>query len=150
MEKQFLYQVKTTWKEGKIGIITSDVLDYAIEVATPHEFAKDFSGIWSPEHLLSAAVSSCFMATFLAVADKRKLDFKHFNCSSILILERVGGKLNAIQIALHPIVTISNSKDTARALKVLDITTKLCIIRAMLKPEIVVMSQIAIEAESTK
>lgn len=147
MEKQFLYQVKTTWKEGRMGMITSVVLDHAIEVATPPEFTKGVSGIWSPEHLFSAAVSSCFMTTFLAVADKMRLEFKHFDCSSILILERVEGKLNATQIALHPIVIINNGNDSGKALKVLSITEKTCIIKTILKPEIVVLPQITIATE---
>jgi len=35
-----------------------------IEVATLPEFPKGIPGIWSPEHLFTAAVSSCLMTTF--------------------------------------------------------------------------------------
>jgi organic hydroperoxide reductase OsmC/OhrA len=43
-----------------------------IEVATPPEFPKGMPGIWSPEHLFTAAVSSCLMTTFLAIAENSK------------------------------------------------------------------------------
>ncbi len=52
---------------------SSPVLNTKIEVATPPEFPKGIAGIWSPEHLLVAAVSSCLMTTFLAVAENSKL-----------------------------------------------------------------------------
>ncbi len=147
MEKIFLYQVKTTWKEGRIGEINSTILDSVIEVATPPEFAKGVPGIWSPEHLLAAAVSSCFMTTFLAMAEKMRLNFKHFECSSTLLLESNEGNVHATQIVIHPIVTVNNSIYTGKGLKVLDITGKSCIISSMLIPEIAFTPQIIIEPD---
>jgi len=147
MEKLLLYQVKTTWKEGRLGEINSTVLDSVIEVATPPEFAKGVERKWSPEHLMAAAVSSCFMTTFLTMAEKMRLNFKHFECSSTLLLEQNEGKLFATQIIIHPIVTIINSMDSGKGLKVINITAKSCIVSAMLKTEIVITPQIIIEPD---
>lgn len=147
MEKILHYEVKTTWKEGRVGEINSTVLNSVIEVATPPEFAKGVVGLWSPEHLLAGAVSSCFMTTFLAIAEKMRLPFTRFSCSATLLLDRREGKLNATQIAIHPIITIKNSSDSVKGLKVLDFTAKSCIISAMLKTEIAIMPQIIIETE---
>lgn len=53
------YKLSLNWKEGRKGIISSDILPTKIEVATPPEFDKGVPGIWSPEHLFTAAALSC-------------------------------------------------------------------------------------------
>lgn len=147
MEKILHYEVKTTWKEGRVGEINSTVLNSVIEVASPTEFAKGNVGIWSPEHLLVGAVSSSYMTSFLAMAEKMKLIFTQFSCSAILFLDRSEGMLKAIQIAIHPIITINKSSDSAKGLKVLNNTVKLCIVTTILKTEITIMPEIIIEPE---
>lgn len=47
-----------------------DSMPNCIEVATPPEFPKGIPGMWSPEHLFTAAVSGCLMTTFLSIAEK--------------------------------------------------------------------------------
>lgn len=64
MEKH-QYNVDLTWVADRKGIISSPELHDKLEVATPPEFPKGIEGVWSPEHLFTAAVSSCFMTTFL-------------------------------------------------------------------------------------
>lgn len=59
------------------GIMSSPILPLKIEVATPPEFPKGMEGIWSPEHLLVAAVNSYLMTTFLAIAENSKLEFNY-------------------------------------------------------------------------
>ena len=81
MEKH-LYNVGLTWKEGRIGEMNSPELPTKIEVATPPEFDKGVPGIWSPEHLYTASVLSCFMTTFLAIAEYSKLEYSSFDCSA--------------------------------------------------------------------
>lgn len=66
------YNVEINWENSRKGIMCSPELNkkngVCIEVATPLEFPKGIEGIWSPEHLFVAAVSSCLMTT-LAVAE---------------------------------------------------------------------------------
>lgn len=85
------------------------------------------------------------MTTFLAIADKIRLKFFLFECVATLFLERSGGRLNAIQIIIHSTITVANSHDSGKGLKVLDFTAKNCIISSMLKPEITIIPQIIIE-----
>ncbi len=63
------YNVDLNWIADRKGIISSPELVQKIEVATPPQFTNGIEGVWSPEHLLTAAVNSCFMTTFLAIAD---------------------------------------------------------------------------------
>jgi organic hydroperoxide reductase OsmC/OhrA len=144
MEKIMQYQVSTSWKYEKLGIIKSSVLDSIIEVATPPEFTGGIAGIWTPQHLLIGAISSCFMTTFLAIAEKMRLKFLHFSCDTVLLIENSEGKLSIPQITIHPIVTINNNKMSSKGLKVLDITAKTFIINTMLKTKINFIPQINI------
>lgn len=82
MEKVHYYDVNLKWDSDRKGTMNSPVLTTSIEVATPPEFAKGMPGIWSPEHLLVAAVNSCLMTTFLAIAENSKLEFLSFESAA--------------------------------------------------------------------
>jgi organic hydroperoxide reductase OsmC/OhrA len=78
MPTEHYYEVNLEWNEARKGTLHSSALNDAITVATPPEFPQGMPGIWSPEHLLVAAVSSCLMTTFLAIAEHSKLSFRSF------------------------------------------------------------------------
>ena len=115
-----------------------------IEVATPPEFPKGIAGIWSPEHLFTAAVSSCLMTTFLAIAESSKLDFIDFKCRSKGKLEQVDGKFIMSEVILEPIVTICDEKDRERAERVLQKSEAACLISNSIKSKIVMISTITV------
>ena len=75
------YEVNLEWKEDRKGLLSSPILTHEIEVATPPEFPKGMAGIWSPEHLFVAAVNSCLMTSFLAIAENSKFEFISFKSS---------------------------------------------------------------------
>jgi len=108
------YNVDINWNKERKGIMCSPELnsnaENCIEVATPPEFLKGTPGIWSPEHLFTAAVSSCLMTTFLAIAENSKLEFLSFKCKSKGKLEQIEGKYAITEVLLGPLVTIANEK----------------------------------------
>lgn len=115
-----------------------------IEVATPPEFPKGIPGIWSPEHLLTAAVSSCFMTTFLSVAENSKLLFSSFSCKSKGKLEQIEGKFMISEIILEPIVTITDKKDRERAEKILQKSEAACLISNSVKSKVIMSPTVKI------
>ena len=64
------FKANAYWKEGTLGVVEGDPTAKAIDFCTPVEFGG-VSGAWSPEHLLLAAVASCFVNTFQAIAKLR-------------------------------------------------------------------------------
>ncbi|MEO7989359.1 MAG: hypothetical protein ABI663_07450 [Chryseolinea sp.] len=76
-----IYNVEIAWSKDRKGIMCSPELNGVtnaggcIEVVTPPKFPKGIPGIWSPEHLFTAAVCSCLMTTILAVAENSKFNF---------------------------------------------------------------------------
>ena len=145
------YNVDINWNKERKGVMCSPELNLSngditscIEVATPPEFPKGIPGIWSPEHLFTAAVSSCLMTTFLSIAENSKLEFISFSCKSKGKLEQVDGKFMMSEIILEPIVTISNEKDRERAERVLQKSEAACLISNSVKTKVIMIPEIKI------
>lgn len=142
------YNVDVNWNTERKGIMCSPELNKdagsCIEVATPPEFQKGIPGIWSPEHLFTAAVGSCFMTTFLSIAENSKLAFASFSCKSKGKLEQVDGKFMMSEIILEPIVTIADEKDRERAERIFKKTDAACLISNSVKSKITMIPTIKI------
>jgi peroxiredoxin-like protein len=141
MEAHF-YNVDVKWKSDRKGEISSSEISQKLEVATPPQFPKGMGNIWSPEHLFTAAVSSCLMTTFLAIAENSKLDFVHFECSSKGKLEQIDGKFLMTEVILEPVVTIKNESEREKAEKVLQKSEANCLISNSVKSKITMISEI--------
>jgi organic hydroperoxide reductase OsmC/OhrA len=139
--KPHFYNVDINWNTERKGVMCSPELNRdsnnCIEVATPPEFPKGIPGIWSPEHLFTAAVSSCLMTTFLSIAENSKLSFTDFSCKSTGKLEQIDGKYLMSEILLEPTVTISEEKDRERAERVLLKSETACLISNSVKSKII-------------
>ena len=131
------YDVSVHWTTGRKGMLDSPALNNIIEVATPPGFDKGVPGIWSPEHLLVAAVNSCLMTTFLAIADNSKFLFKHFDCHATGKLEKVDGKYMISEITLNPVVKIEDGSTEAKALLLLRKSEAACLISNSVKARII-------------
>ncbi len=129
------YNVNISWTQDRKGMMCSPELKNnenndtnCLEVATPPEFPGGMANIWSPEHLFTAAVSSCLMTTFLAIADYSKLEYVSFKCESKGILEKVEGKFVISEVLLFPEVVIKDEMKRERAERILDKSEKACLI----------------------
>ena len=148
------YNVQIEWNKDRKGIMCSPELNASspgagcIEVATPPEFPKGIRGIWSPEHLFTASVSSCLMTTFLAIAENSKLEFTRFHCESKGKLDQVDGKFLMTEIILEPTVTIANEKDRERAERVLSKAEAACLISNSIKSKVTMIPTIILATEA--
>lgn len=122
------YNVNLKWNSDRVGEVSSPELNSKIEVATPPQFPKGVEGVWSPEHFYTAAVNSCFMTTFLAIAENSRLEFKEFNCNAVGVLDQVDGKYLMTEVVLNPTLVITKEEDKEKALRVLDKSEKACLI----------------------
>lgn len=127
------YKVNLNWTGDRKGEISSPELDSKIDVATPPEFPKGVKGIWSPEHLFTAAVNSCFMTTFLAIAENSKLEYKAFSCESEGLLDTVDGKYLMTEILLRPKLKLANIADKEKAERIFMKAEKACLISNSIK-----------------
>jgi peroxiredoxin-like protein len=128
-----IYEIDIKWNGDRRGVLHSPVLPQDIEVATPPEFKGGIPGIWSPEHLYVAAVNSCLMTTFLAIAENSKLQFTSFESNGVGMVDKVDGKYQVTEIILRPKLTIPNPADEARANRILEMSERACLISSSIK-----------------
>ena len=146
MSQEHFYDVSLTWNTDRKGTMRSDVLNSSIEVATPPEFPKGMQGIWSPEHLFVAAINSCLMTTFLAIAENSRLVYNSFESKAIGKLELIDGKYIMSEVVLKPVVILSNEEDREKALKVLHKSEAACLISNSVKSKIILEPEVKVEA----
>jgi peroxiredoxin-like protein len=130
------YNVSLKWEEGRKGIMSSPELPTKIEVATPPEFDKGIAGIWSPEHLYTASVLSCFMTTFLAVAEYSKLEYDSFDCTAEGVLDKVEGKFQMTEVNLNATLKINDADKSDKAERILHKAEAACLISNSIKSKV--------------
>jgi peroxiredoxin-like protein len=145
MENNYFYTTEVEWTGERHGDLRSPVLPN-LEIDAPPEF-KGHDGVWTPEHLFVGSVNSCFMTTFLAIAENSKLDFVSFQANAKGKLERLEGQGFVMsEITLHPKLVIKNARDAERASRILEKAEKHCLIsnsiktKTRLEPEITTAS----------
>src|SRR4026208_74121 len=134
MEDSYYYTTEVKWTGERHGDLSAPVLP-SLKVDAPPEF-KGHEGVWTPEHLFVASVNSCFMTTFLAIAENSKLEFVKFNAAAEGTLEKVEGQgLMITHITLRPKLVVKHSRDTERALRIFEKAEKHCLIANSIRTE---------------
>ena len=139
------YNVDLKWISDRKGEISSTELQTKIEVATPPQFPKGIEGIWSPEHLFTAAVNSCFMTTFLSIAENSRLEFTSFSCDGSGILDQVEGKFLMTEIKLKPLLKITNEKDLEKTERILQKSEAACLISNSINAKVILETSITFD-----
>ena len=143
MSEKITYQIDLKWNEGRIGTVSSPDLDQTITCATPPEFNGGVPNIWSPEHFYGAAINSCFMTTFLAIAELSRVAFESFECRTIIKLEQVERKYMITHAVISPVIKLADpEKDGERIAKVLEKTKANCLVTNSMRTETVVVPTI--------
>lgn len=142
------YRVDLQWKEGRTGILSSPDFDAPVEVATPPSFPGGVAGKWSPEHLLAASVSSCFMTTFTAIAEFSRLAYEDLQARAVCRLGKVEGKLGVTQIDLQAELVIADPDKKERALRIMEKAEAACLISRCLGAEVHFTPRVTVAALS--
>jgi peroxiredoxin-like protein len=137
MNFSHIYNVSLAWKADRQGVLSSPELNQNIEVATRPPGRNGREGSGSPEELFTAAVSSCIMTTFLAIAENSKLEFESFTCNATGKLEQIEGKYLMTEVTVYPVVSIYREEDYARAERVLQKSEAACLISNSIKAKVI-------------
>ncbi len=140
------YHVNVSWKADRLGVLSSNDIDSTknILVATPPQFPGGIPNEWSPEHFFTAAVNSCFMTTFLAIAENLKLEFTAFSCEANGVLEKIDGKFMMSKIMLNAVVHLVHEEQREKAIRILEKSEQACLISNSIKSEVILQSEIFI------
>jgi organic hydroperoxide reductase OsmC/OhrA len=119
------------------GSVTGDVaLDASglptIESAAPPQFGGKGER-WSPEALLVAAVASCFILTFRAIARASSLPWTNLECTVAGTLERVAGVTQFTRVVTRATLTVPAASNTMSCERVLGKAERDCLIANSLR-----------------
>ncbi len=146
MENKYFYTTEVEWTGERKGDLRVPALPN-LQVDAPPEF-KGHEGAWTPEHLFVAAVNSCFMTTFMAIAENSKLEFVSLNVDAKGKFEKLEGRgFIMTEIVIRPRLVISHARDTERAGRILEKAEKHCPISNSIKTEIKLLPEITSMAE---
>lgn len=88
---------------------------------------------WSPESLLVAAVASCFVLTFRAMARASRLQWTQLDCAIEATLDRVDGPMQFTKVATHATLTVPDDAGTVQCERVLTKAEEGCLIANSLR-----------------
>ena len=139
--RDYFYETEIQWRVEKHGQVQSAGLA-PITTGAPPEF-NGRAGDWSPEHLLVASLNSCYMLTFLAIAEFSKIAIVSFSASAKGKLEKVeGGTYQITEILVKPHVVIASANDLARIPRILEKAKENCFISNSIKSKIKIEPQV--------
>lgn len=145
MLKKYTYRTTAHWTMHKRGIVEAESIPRTINFAAPPEFGGE-PGLWTPEHLLLAAVSTCFVATFRAVAEASKLEFQGMEVDVEGAIEKQEGGYRFTTLIVRPTVTIHHEEDRERTGRLLEKAERICLIARSILATIVLEVKIIVEA----
>ena len=128
------YEVHLTGTPSGYGEVTTAGVP-VLRTAPPPEY--DGPGdAWTPEHLLLAAVESCFLFTLRAIARISKVEFTSLELDAVGTVDRQESVTRFSEIVLRPRLTVAPGTDRERVIRVLEKTEKACLVSASLSTPI--------------
>jgi peroxiredoxin-like protein len=144
MVDSYFFQVQGSCKgsrTGKIKIV--DVSPGEIRFSAPFEFGGE-PGFWTPEHFLLSSVSSCFIATFEAIAKASEFHFLRLEVLTEGIVRKLNGRFSFATITVNPTLTIDSDEDHDHATRLLTKAETSCLVANSLSAPVAFAPQIVI------
>ena len=142
---QYFFEVEIEQTVGRRGLLTAKDVPGSIEVATAPEFKGGIAGVWTSEHLFLGSLSSGFMTTYLAIAEKKALRVSHISCAAIGQINLYEDHLEFTTINLYPKIHIESAADTSVANEILLSAYMHCIVANSVKPLLINHGEVLVE-----
>ena len=139
------YNVTLTRTGKRLANLEASGISENIEIATPPQFSGGVEGVWSPEHLFTASVVSCFFTSFEAIAEYSKFKFVDLHVESSGILEKTEGKFVMSKVILKPVLTIEKASNVKKAHRLLEKAEQICLITRSVKTEVHLEPNVLVE-----
>jgi organic hydroperoxide reductase OsmC/OhrA len=126
---------------GRATLASPGVPDLA--TAAPADFGGP-GDAWSPEQLLLAAVESCFVMTFRAIAQASRIDFTSLAVDGLGIVDHADGRMRFTEMVLRSRLALPAGADPTRVRRALEKAEKTCLVSASLSTPIRLEPEIAV------
>ncbi len=144
MQTTYRYQTVAHWSAHHRGIVEAPDVPRTINFSAPVEFQGE-PGLWTPEHLLVAALGTCFVTTMRVISEKSKLEIAGLEVFVEGVLEHLEGGFRFTKFFLSPKLKIVREEDRQLAARLLDKAEHVCLISRSLKGEIAMRPEILVE-----
>lgn len=141
----YTYRMEIDWLADREGVASAEGLP-GLHVGAPPEFGGR-AGVWTPEHLLVGAVASCFLTTFLAIAELSGLPLVTVEVPAEGALARgEDRKYRFERVTLRPRIRLAGEEDRERARRLVDKAEAACLVTRSLATEVVVEPVLEVSA----
>lgn len=138
------YPVQITWegaKKGRLG--SSDGLP-EIAVSSPPQFGGP-EGLWSPEHLFVAAIASCYMTTFQAIAAASRLEIAGLEVPAEgRLVQGEDRRFSIDRVVLRPVIRIRDEADRDKTERIAHKSEEACLITRSVRSEVTLEATIEV------
>jgi len=146
MENQYRYRANAQFHQQDRSFVELEHgAPRIVHFSPPPEFGGE-PGQWTPEHFLLAAVASCYIATFKAVARASKLDFQGIEVTADGLVEKDSGGYAFTKITLHSTLILYHEDTHELGLRLLEKAERICLISRSLSSRIELVPRILVEA----
>lgn len=135
MENSHLYRATAYWMVDKRGIVSGEKIPQSIEFSSPPEFGGE-AEMWTPEHFFLAAISTCFISTFRAIAEFSKFDTVALDVAVEGILNKEEGGFRFTEVKVRPVLTLATDEERERGIKLLYKAERVCLVSRSLNSKI--------------
>jgi organic hydroperoxide reductase OsmC/OhrA len=114
-----VYEARLTWQAGEEGVTAGNhrvefVDRAAVEVSAAPEYRGDPTRL-NPEELFVAALASCQLLTYLALARGAAVKVSRYEDHAVGTLTIADRKMRVTEVRLHPRITVATGSDRERA-----------------------------------
>lgn len=107
----------------------------------PVSSAPSFNGDptrWNPEELLGGALATCHMLTFLALAQRARVEVKAYEgASEVHMAPLQGNILHLPVIVLRPVIRVAKGTSAAKVIELFEKAHKYCIVANSITSKVV-------------
>ena len=135
MNQTQCYEIDAHWSGGRTGDVGPKEIDQPIRFSAPVEFGGE-PGHWTPEHLLVAAVASCYAATFSAMARLSKFEVVELGVSVTGEMTKGDSGWRFTDITIRPRLIIADEANRERAERLLEKAERGCLVTRSLSARI--------------
>ena len=132
------YDVNLAWDAEQEQALLRAGNRMPILVSAPPEFHGS-DAVWSPEHLILASLTSCYVTTLVYFAKLLKVKFRDLKVSSKVEIEKEGkGMFEAKTFILNPSIDFMNDPGAHIIENLLDKAKRYCIVSNSVKGNVIV------------
>ncbi len=127
VEQRYSYHVNAHWTGARTGSVRPDKVNVPMFFSVPPEFGGE-GGHWTPEHMLIAAVASCYVGTFSTIAQMSKFEFLDLDVTVNGTLAREDDGWRFSEIVICPKLVLADEDKRERGERLLKKAERSCLV----------------------